>query len=65
MPSGVPPQTLLDARGFRSLAGEVAAALTRHPDATPDPAAVAEYLRFLNLCWATRFAADEGGDERE
>ena len=60
---GVPAETLLGARGMRALAAEVAAALARHPDVTPDPDGVAEYLKLLDLCWGTRFGPDDVGQE--
>ena len=60
---GVPPAVLLDARGFRSLAGEVTAALARHPGVEPDPAYLAEYLTLLDLCWGTRFVTGDDDDE--
>ena len=63
----MPAETLLDASGFRSLGGEVAAALGRYPNVAADPAYAAEYLRMLDLCWAARFGTaedeDDGGGE--
>ena len=59
---GVPAETLLQSRGMHALADEVVTALGRHPDVAADPKYAAEYLKMLELCWATRFGTDAEGE---
>ncbi|HEX8915888.1 MAG TPA: hypothetical protein VF796_26275 [Humisphaera sp.] len=60
---GVPPGTLLAARGLASLAAKVTGLLRLYPAVRPDAARVAAYARLIGGVWDERFGDPDDATE--